>query len=255
MSMNAKPNGTPVGQLKLDEGPLTIVPRTIRLRDEPPLAVKRADDRPDDGPSHYTTFCDRSGRVLSTDRPDGVPSEADRALDAIVMGKAGQAFTEAMCSGRAPDAFKPPKCCDLRNHVSGDRDVDARYTIPGASPFDGEGLDAADQSERWTVANAETPGGTFADTDAGLNSDDGSRARRASRQRAYERLQDELELVAEIREQAIAECEAAVERRCLDGFRAVKAEWRRKALRRLAGACTCVFVLGLAIGAMIGLAL
>jgi hypothetical protein len=189
--MNTPKHGTPVSQLKLDEGPLTIVPRTIRLRDEPPLAVKRADDRPDDGPAHYTTFCDRRGRVLSTDRPDGVPTEADRALDAMIFGD------------RAP------------------------------ANLDAEGLDAIDHSE--------TPGGTFEDTDASLD-DGGCRSRRASRQRGYERLQDELELVAEIREQARAEHELARQAEAL--------QWREKAVRRLAGACTCVFVLGLAIGAL-----
>jgi hypothetical protein len=208
--MNAPKNGTPVSQLKLDEGPLTIVPRTIRLRDEPPLAVRRAE----------------------------VPTEAHAALDAIARGKAGQAFTESMCSNRAPDAIKPPKLCDLRNHVSGDRDVDARYTIPGASPFDAEGLDAVDQSERWTVANAETPGGTFEDTDASLG-DGGCRSRRASRQQAYERLQDELELVQEVGDLIREELREELE------------QWRHRAIRNCLAACVCVFVAGLAIGALV----
>lgn len=61
--MNSIKSDTPLGLLKLDEGPLTVVPRTIRLNPELPLKVKRAADaRPQGGEWPY--------RVVPVGGPD-----------------------------------------------------------------------------------------------------------------------------------------------------------------------------------------
>lgn len=241
--MNAsKANGTPVSLLKLDEGPMTVVPRSIRLREDlTPLTVKRAADaRPRGGDWPY--------RVVPVGGPDA-RLDAYRVTD-VRDGSHRASF----------DHGQMAKAIRLMD------DLNDQYRREKEAPVPAEAHASLDAM----VDHSETPGldarGTFEDTDAELVAlaraperhshldadaaldrlratwdDGGCRARRADRLRGLERLQDELELVAEIREQTLAEYEAERQAEALD--------WRRKALRRLLGACGVTFAAGLAIGA------